>query len=54
MPETTLRGQRSTRFPKYEKSVIFGILAMKIFWKAQILYMAGSENTNCTKNLDSK
>ena len=45
--ETTMRTQRSRRFPKHEKSLIFGILAtgdqMKTFWKHEILEMAESD-----------
>ena len=47
LPETMLRTQRSSPFPKSEKWLIFGILAkgepMKIFWKASILQMAESD-----------
>ena len=47
IPETTVRTQGSRRFPKHEKSLIFGILAkedqMKKFWKPEILELADSD-----------
>ena len=46
-PQTTVSTQPSRRFPKHEKSLIFGILAkkdhMKIFWKPEYLEMAESD-----------
>ena len=42
-----MRTQRSRRFPKRERSLIFGILAkgdhVKKFWKPEILEMAESD-----------
>ena len=46
-PETSVRTQRRRRFPKHEKSLIFGISAirdhMKKFLKPKILEMAETE-----------